>query len=105
MYVCSVIQSCPTLCNPIDCNPPDSPVHGIFQARILKWVVIASSRGIVPIQGSNLHLLYILHWLVTVSLLLSHLGSPRTVPVQSLNFALYFRIIGCSLLLNNILYL
>ena len=30
---------CTTLCNPMDCSPPDSSVHGIFQARILKWVV------------------------------------------------------------------
>ena len=36
-YVCvrSVAKQCPTLCNPMDCSPPDS-VHGIFQARILK---------------------------------------------------------------------
>ena len=32
-----VAQSCPTLCNPMDCNPPDSSVHGIFQARVLEW--------------------------------------------------------------------
>ena len=31
-------QSCLTLCNPMDCSPPDSSVHRIFQARILKWV-------------------------------------------------------------------
>ena len=33
-----VAQSCPTLCNPIDCSPPGSSVHEIFQARILGWV-------------------------------------------------------------------
>ena len=43
--VCLVAQSCPTLSNPIDCNPPGSSVHGIFQARILDWVAISSSRG------------------------------------------------------------
>ena len=32
------LQSCPTLCNPIDSSPPGSSVHGIFQARILEWV-------------------------------------------------------------------
>ena len=31
-----VAQSCPTLCDPLDCSPPGSSVHGIFQARILK---------------------------------------------------------------------
>ena len=38
VYVCVHAQSCPTLCNPIDCSPPGSSVHGIFQARILEWV-------------------------------------------------------------------
>ena len=38
-------QSRPTLCNPMDCSPLDSSVRGIFQARILEWVVISSSRG------------------------------------------------------------
>ena len=40
-----VSQSCPTLCNPMDCGIPGSSVHGIFQARILEWVVISFSRG------------------------------------------------------------
>ena len=39
------IQSCPTLCDPMDCNLPGSCVHGIFQARILEWVAIPFSRG------------------------------------------------------------
>ena len=37
-------QSCPTLCNPMDCSPPGSSVHEIFQARILEWVAISFSR-------------------------------------------------------------
>ena len=40
-----VAQSCPTLCNPVDCSPPGSSVHGILQARILEWVAISFSRG------------------------------------------------------------
>ena len=40
-----VAQSCPTLCDPIDCSPPGSSVHGILQARILEWVAISFSRG------------------------------------------------------------
>ena len=39
-----VLQSCPTLCDPTDCSPPGSSVHGILQARILKWIAIPS-RG------------------------------------------------------------
>ena len=40
-----VAQSCPTLCDPMDCSLPGFSVHGIFQARILEWVSISSSRG------------------------------------------------------------
>ena len=35
-----VAQSCPTLCNAMDCSPPGSSVHGISQVRILEWVAI-----------------------------------------------------------------
>ena len=38
-------QSCPTLCDTMDSNPPVSSVHGILEARILEWVSISSSRG------------------------------------------------------------
>ena len=40
-----VIQSYQTLCDCMECNPPGSSVHGIFQARILEWVTIPLSRG------------------------------------------------------------
>ena len=45
MNVYSVVQTCPTLCSPMDCSPPGSFVHGITQARILEWITISSSRG------------------------------------------------------------
>ena len=41
----SFTQSCPTLCNPMNCSLPGSSVHGIFQAGILEWVAISFSRG------------------------------------------------------------
>ena len=41
----SVTQSCLTLCYPMDCSPPCSPVHGILQARILEWVATSLSGG------------------------------------------------------------
>ena len=44
-WVSEVAQSCPTLCNPMDCGPPGSSVHGIFQARVLEWVAISFSKG------------------------------------------------------------
>ena len=38
-----VAQSCPTLCDPMDCSLPGSSVHGILQASVLEWVAISTS--------------------------------------------------------------
>ena len=43
--VCLVTQSCPTLCDSMDCSPPGSSIHGIFQARILERVAVSFSRA------------------------------------------------------------
>ena len=48
--MCSIAQSCPILCYPMDCSLPGSSVHGIFQARILKQVAI-SFAGFLPDPG------------------------------------------------------
>ena len=40
-----VAQSCPTLCDPMDCSLSGSSVHGIFQARVLEWIAISFSKG------------------------------------------------------------
>ena len=40
-----LVTWCPILCNPMDCGPPGSSVHGIFQAGILEWLDVSSSRG------------------------------------------------------------
>ena len=54
-----VAQLCLTLCNPLDCSLPVSPVHGILQARILDGVHSHSFlQGIFPTQGSNPGLLH-----------------------------------------------
>ena len=62
------LQSCPTLCNAMDCSPPGSPVHGILQARMLEWVAMPSSRGSSQSRDPN-YVSYdcLLHW-HTVSL-------------------------------------
>ena len=39
------VKSCPTLCDPMDCNLSGSSVHGIFQAIVLEWIAISFSRG------------------------------------------------------------
>ena len=63
-FSCLVTKSCQILCNPMDCSPPGSSVHGISQARILEWAAMLSSRG--SCLGSNpclLHCRWILyHW-------------------------------------------
>ena len=56
MYSAKLLQSCPTLCDPMDCSPPGSSVHGISQARILVGCHFLLQE-IFPTQGSNLHLL------------------------------------------------
>ena len=43
-----VSQSCPTLCDSMDCTPLGSSVHGILQARILEWVAISFSKKFEP---------------------------------------------------------
>ena len=46
-------QSCLTLCDPVDCGPPGSSVHGVLQARILEWVATPFFQGVFPTQGLN----------------------------------------------------
>ena len=72
----SVAQLCLTLCDPMDCSPPGSTVHGISQAKILEWIAISSPWGIFLTQVSNACLLCLLYWQVD-SLPLCHLGSPK----------------------------
>ena len=43
----------PTLCDPVDCSPPGSSVHGILWARILEWVAFAFSRGSPQPRGGT----------------------------------------------------
>ena len=47
------LQSCPTLCDPIDGSPPGSAIPGILQARTLEWVLAISSAGPLAISFSN----------------------------------------------------
>ena len=71
LVLCLVAQTCPTLCDPMDCSPPGSSVHRLFQARILEWVAISfsflSNPGIKPGSLAS----------QADSLPLSHQGSPK----------------------------
>ena len=66
-----VAQSCLTLCDPMDCSPPGSFIHGILQARILEWVAISLPQEIFLTQGLNPGLLHCRQTLYH----LSHQGS------------------------------
>ena len=57
---CSVIQSCLTVYNHMDCSPRGSSVHGISQARILEWVAMPTP-GDLPEPGIEPHLFHLLH--------------------------------------------
>ena len=53
-----VTQSCPTLCDPVDCSLAGSSIHGVFQARVLEVGCHFLLQGIFPTEGSNLGLLH-----------------------------------------------
>ena len=71
-----LLQSCLTLCDPMDCSLPGSSVHGISQARILEWVAMSSSRGSSQPRDQTLVSYTYLHWHVG-SLPLAPSGKPR----------------------------
>ena len=58
LVISEVTQSCPTLCDPMDCSRPGSLVHGIFQARILEWVAVREMQ----IKATSNGLLHHTHW-------------------------------------------
>ena len=64
-----VVQSCPTLCDPMDCSLPVTSVAGIFQARVLEWVAISFSRGSSQARDRT--------WVSRIVGSLSHQGSPQ----------------------------
>ena len=93
------LQSCLTLCNPMDCCPPGFSVHGILQVRILEWVGMPSSRrsswpGIKPASMSCIDRWVLYHW--------CHLGSPRLALLisNSKQSSDYFNSTSVSLSIN-----
>ena len=71
-------QLCTTLCDPVDCSPPGSSVHGDSPGNNTGVGCYALLQGIFPTQGSNLHLLHLLHWQV---------GSLPPAPPASVQFS------------------
>ena len=94
-----VFQSCPTLCDAMNCSPSGSCVRGIFQAKLLEWVAMPFSRGIFPPQGLNPCLLYLLPWQVD-SLPLASLSS-----LNNMKMLINWKIILSSYLFSVFLFL
>ena len=78
-----LLQSCPILCNPMNRSPPDSSVHGTFQARILEWIAMPSSRGSSWCRDLTciFHVSYIGRWVLHHS---AHLGSHNLLRLKPL---------------------
>ena len=79
LYVCSSLQLCLTLCNPMDCSPPGFSDHGILQARILEWVAIPFFGRYFWLRLNPGHLL--------CRQILYHLNHRRHTSVQSVQFS------------------
>ena len=77
VYVCAkLLQSCLTLCDPMDCSLPGSSVHGILQARILKWVAVPFSRVCSSIQFDHTQV-----HVTSTTRRLTHAGSLKSHPL------------------------
>ena len=90
--MCLVAQSFPTVCDPMDCSPPGSSVHGILQAGILEWVAVPSSRGSSPPRDGT-QVSCIAGGIFFFFYHLSHQGSPYPLPIDnhiSVIFVSYF---------------
>ena len=88
MHMCVLNHS--SLCDHMNCSPPDSAVHGILQERILEWEEgHAVLQGIFPIQGSNLCFLRLLHWQAG-SLPLTPPGKPEHTHTYKLTYVTHF---------------
>ena len=91
VWVCAqLLQSCLTLCDPMDCNPPGYSVHGILQARILEWVARGSSMGTNPCLLNLLHCRQILYcWATGESAL--EITDPWLIMVHNCSLSLRIR--------------
>ena len=73
-----VAQSCPTLCDPMDCSLPGSCIHGIFQARVLEWGAITFSKPLILGRFKLFHNLLFLLRLPWRSFLSTLFGKAKT---------------------------
>ena len=75
----SQLQACQTLCDPMDCSPPSSPVHEDSQARALEWVAMTSSRG----SSWPRDWTWVSYGSCTAGCILCYWGNPQTLVILS----------------------
>ena len=88
------LQSCPTLSDPMDCSPPDSSVHGIFQARVLEWVdidmiLVSTISKIIPLHicpevGLLDHVILLFLTFLGIAILFSIATVPLYIPTDNM---------------------
>ena len=83
-----VTQLCPTLSYPMDCSPPGSFVHGIFQARVLEWVPLPSPSGLLLSNKRNVHTQH--RWIST-SLCWRKVPDPHSLHKDSMHDSTYIK--------------
>ena len=88
-----VVQSCPTLSDPVDCSLPDSSAHGIFQARVLEWVAIAFSVKVCSVPQTLMYKILVVCVLIVQSCLTLCDPMDCSSPVFSVHGILQARIL------------
>ena len=96
-----VAQSCPTLSDPMDCSPPGSSIHGIFQAGVLEWAVISFSTRfmLTPAKGSRAWQVFrtlLLNGGVVVVVVMGFEQSPREALVTQPLTSFFINSLLCS---------
>ena len=106
--MCSkLLQWCLTLCDPMNCSPPGSSVHGMLQARILEWVacpppVDLSHPGIKAVSLMSPRLLRLLHWQAG-TLQLAPPGTPLSLSFSHTYVRVYTESLCCTTEINTTL--
>ena len=84
VHVCSITQLCLSLCNPKDCSPPGSSVHGISQTRIQEWIAISFSTIYTCLLGLFDFPTVSLHWFTSsLSLSIFHISTIKLLKLDS----------------------
>ena len=98
-----VTQSCPTLCDPIDCSLPSSSVHGIFQARVLEWVAIAFSKAKLRCMNLNMTSRNNLKAVEQKGRLFNIISMCQNMNISNMQLFLYLQYINLGIFLDHVM--